>query len=484
MAGLIVLFAVRDDPVLSPDSITYLSAAEHLRSLDGMTDFTGEPLAHFPPVLPLLLAPGGRGLVWASIVGAVAAALVAALLFDVLASRVRTSIAVGATLAFALSQATVRTATTVWSETPYLAFALGTLAVLRRGPPTARRAFAGGVLAALACLTRYAGVGLVLTGVVMVVVAAWASPRHVIRRCVAAYLAPPVVLVSAWMARNLVATGEPLGPHFEGGAADSLSLLARLNARSLGRLVLDLDTVGGWTRPVGFAVLAGLGGAIAVVFARRRHDPVDVAMAVFALTSVLVPTASRVVTGTHIEARIMFPVLVPVLYFAAAGVDVLASRTGDLRIVGGVGAALAAVSCGAGVVAAVDMPDRLALSAARTAQPIEELYAAIDDPERSHVLTNSPHRVWWRTSQVPTWFAFTQPEPGNSHFPLTVAETVERACTADTYLAWFPGLTNAQGLLPDELRPDLAAVVELSAVLAVDGGTLYRVEPRDQGSCR
>ncbi len=483
VAGVVVLFAARADPVLSPDSITYLSAADSLRGLDGFADFTGAPLAHFPPVFPALLAPGGRSLVWASIVGAVGAAVTAGLLFELLSVRVRSSIAFGGALAFALAQSVVRTASTVWSETPYLVGALAMIAVLRHPEPTGRRVAVGGALAGLVFLTRYAGVGVVATGVVMVIVATSGSPGDRWRRCTA-FLAGPAVLGACWMARNLIATGTLLGPHFEGGADESIGLLARRHAAALGRLVVDVDAIGWWTLPAGYAALIGLTVAVAVVFARRPLDLIDVGMALFGLTSILVPTVSRLVAATHIEARIDFPLMVPIVYFAALGFEVLLARLRYEQHAKGVSAVVVGIWCAAGIVAAVDAPHRLAGSAGRTQRaPIEQLYASIDRPADTHVLTNSPHRFWWTTGHRPTWFAFTRPQPGNSHFPLSVDETVRRACEADTVLAWFPELRNAGGRSPDELRPDLASVVALAELERASSATLFRLDVRDRASC-
>jgi hypothetical protein len=97
LAGLVVLIGTRNDPILSTDSITYISAAESLRSLDGFIDFTGEPLTHFPPIFPLLLVPGGRNLLWASIIGVICSAAIAVLLYNLLDLRVRSSAALAGT---------------------------------------------------------------------------------------------------------------------------------------------------------------------------------------------------------------------------------------------------------------------------------------------------------------------------------------------------------------------------------------------------
>ena len=80
LGGLLVLVATRKGPLLSPDSITYLSAAQHLRAGEGLTDFTGRPLAVFGPLYPILLSVGGRSLLWVRLVGAAAATVATALM--------------------------------------------------------------------------------------------------------------------------------------------------------------------------------------------------------------------------------------------------------------------------------------------------------------------------------------------------------------------------------------------------------------------
>ncbi len=480
LGALTVLVATRRDPVLSPDSITYLSAAERLRNLEGYADFTGEPLAHFPPVFPALLALGGRSLLWASIVGAAGAAAAAALFAQILSSRVRWSMAVAGTLIFVLSQATIRTASTVWSETPYVVAALATLAVLARRPLTAERAAIAGLVAGLGFLTRYAGAGLVLTGLVMLLAATVSAGRRETIRCAAAYTTAASAVAVAWTARNLVATGQPFGPHFEGGADESLDVLVRRLATALGRLVIDIDVVGDLTDPIGYAVLAGLVGVSIIALVRRPVDVLDIGMAAFALTSILVPFVSRILTGTHIEARIMFPALVPIVYFAI----VMADRVAGNRALLIAGLVVAVVWCAKGAIAVRDFPDRIDFSAGNPAQFSPELYDLVAAlPDEVDVLTNNPQRVWWHTGHDPTLFAFTRPTPGNSHFPLSPAETVDRACAGAAYLAWFPGLGNALGRQPAEIRPDVAELVDLVPVERVPGGELFRLTVRDQGDC-
>ena len=479
LAGLVVLTSTRNGPILSPDSITYISAAESLRSLAGFIDFTGEPLTHFPPIFPLLLVPGGRSLLWASIIGVICSAAIAVLLYNLFELRVRSSAALVGTALYVLSQAAARIESMVWSETPYLMFALATMYVLSRQSPTTRSAAAAGILAGLCFLTRYAGAGLVLTGLVMVIVATMEDKHH-LRRCTISYLTAPAALASLWIARNLFATGEPLGPHFEGGAGESLPLLARRTARAFGRLVIDLDTAGSVAEPAGFVVLIGL--LVAAIFAFRRNprNTLDVGMATFAVMSIVLPVVSRAVAGTDVSARLLSPTLIPVVYFAVVAIN----RISQNKLLLGLAAAGALVWSAHGIDTALHGPDRLGGSAANP-QFSSQLYPLVADlPPDANVLTNNPQRLWWSARRFPVSFAFTQPKAGNSHFPLSPTETVRRACSADAYLAWFSELDNAGGVGPAELRPDLAALITLVPVESVPGGQLFELAVNDRVKCR
>jgi RNA 3'-terminal phosphate cyclase len=51
-----LLLATRAGPGLSPDSVTYVSAARNLTDGHGYSGFTGSALTVFPPAYPALLA--------------------------------------------------------------------------------------------------------------------------------------------------------------------------------------------------------------------------------------------------------------------------------------------------------------------------------------------------------------------------------------------------------------------------------------------
>jgi len=130
-----------------------------------------------------------------------------------------------------------------------------------------------------------------------------------------------------------------------------------------------------------------------------------------------------------------------------------------------------------------DLPRTLPYGAGSRTQYSPQLYDIVEAlPADVNILTNSPQRVWWQTRHEPTLFAFTRPRPGNSHYPLSVDETVRYACAGTTYLAWFGQLLNA-GDSPQERRPDLLEVVDLTVQRSVPGGQLYVVTPRSEDLC-
>jgi hypothetical protein len=480
VAAATVAFATRQNPLLSPDSITYLSAAERLRSGGSLVDFTGEPLTHFPPVFPLLLAPGGTSLVWASIIGVAAASAVATLLFDLLNRRIRTPIAFVAALVYTLSQAALYHETTVWSETPYLALALATISVLARQPLTVGRCALAGAFAGLGFLTRYVGAGLVVAGLLMVLASTLPTGLRSARRCSIAYLATPTVLAIGWVARNLIATGEPLGPHFEGGSGSSAVALVRQLTLALGQLVSDIDATSPVTRALGYVALVGLVVCAWLFLARPPRHPVDVGIAGLAAMSIVVPVVSSIVAGTDLSARLVSPTLVAIVYFAGLTVD----RWVHNRALTAVAGAMATTMLFVGIDAAGDTPDRLTGSSdnAELHSPeLHDLVAAL--PDGVGILTNNPQRVWWHTHHFPVRLAFTEPKPGNSHFPISPNETLDAACAGDAYLAWFSTLRNAGETSPGELRPDLAQRVSLTVIDEVTGGTLFALGPVDPATC-
>ena len=467
--------------MLSPDSISYLSTAKHLRSGDGFTQFTGEPLTVFGPIMPMLLAAGGRSLLWARLIGGSAVAIATWLMYILLKRRVHPWVAVAAAAAFGTSRGVVRVGSFVWSEAPYLCIVLAALVVLTGAPLNERRCAVGGLLCGLGFLTRYAGAGLVVTGMVCVIAASYPLGRARALRMVGVFSAAAAATCGIWIIRNLIETGEALGPRFSGGASDSFEALIRKSIESVSELMFgDLVDPSGRTM-VGLVVLGVCLTCATIAVVRRSSSSIglDLAMISLAVTSIVIPVFARWKTASDIDYRVMSPMLIPVIYVAAAALNRLRAQPVAMII------ALSAVfwSASEGTSLAQRTPQYLSVSVGSRTQYAPALYDLIQElPNNANVLTNSPQRVWWHTNRNPTYFAFTRPRAGNSNYPLSPADTLALACRHDTYLAWFGQLLNA-GDGPTERRPDLVSMIDLTLVQTVAGGELYRLSAHDPSTC-
>jgi hypothetical protein len=352
---------------------------------------------------------------------------------------------------------------------------------LSRKPTTIRSAAIGGLLAGIGFLTRYAGVGLVATGAVMIAASTWvARDRRAFVRQLGAFTTGAVAISSIWIIRNLVETGQPLGPRFEGGANEPLSRTIRLALIGTGHIVVG----DGWSEAararIGTAVLIALALLVAIALRSRKAIALDIGMATFAAMSFVVPIVARLATANDIELRVMSPMLIPVIYMASVTLDRLCNR----RSLAVAGTALLGWWMYQGVAFAARFPDLETGGAGYKPQFAPRLYDIVDAlPADARILTNNPQRVWWFTHREPTLMAFTRPRPGNSHYPLDAAHTVQEACSGRAYLAWFDSLQNA-GASPQERRPDLVTVVDLHLETSVPGGDLYLLTPLDTSSCR
>ena len=479
LCGALILFATRRGPVLSPDSISYLSTAQHVRSGNGLTDFSGRPLTVFGPILPLLLAAGGRSLLWARIVGASAVAGASWLMFVLLYRRVRPWAAVVAAASFGVSQGLVRVGSTVWSETPYILIVVGVLAVLAIEPLTERRVAIGGLLCGLGFLTRYAGAGLVITGAVVVAIASLTLERRRAVRLLAIHLGVAAATCATWLVRNVIETGETFGPRFSGGATDSLQALVRAPAIAIGELVLGDRATDSHKVRGGVVILVLLAIAAIIAMVKRPTNVLDIGMIVFGLTSVIIPVVARRVTASDIEFRVMSPMMIPIVYTTAVALDRLRFKPVALVVCAG----LASWWAFEGVAMANRTPQIVAIGAGSRTQFSSQLHDLIDAlPADANVLTNSPQRVWWQNHRDPTLFAFTRPRAGNSNYPLSPADTLGYACQPGTYLAWFGQVAGGDDS-PSERRPDLVEIVDLTLQHSVPGGALYRLSARDPTRC-
>jgi hypothetical protein len=217
-AVLVAVFTAGLGLGISPDSASYLSAAQSVGQ--GFADCDGSAYSSWPPLLPLLLsAPRGLGLDPVGVARIAQLLLHAACLGLLVAWGIRrglsTPVAYALAAAMVLVAPPLRAAAMLWSELLFTALCLLSLERLVAWQETDdRRAWGLAVMAAaLAALTRYAGVALLLGGALYLLSAPGRAWRIRLRR--ALFFALPASLpLLLWMLRNLDLGLGPTGPRY------------------------------------------------------------------------------------------------------------------------------------------------------------------------------------------------------------------------------------------------------------------------------
>lgn len=213
-------------PGMSSDAINYLSTAKHLMEGDGYTNYSGQAYVHWPPLFPTVLALLGLGgiepLSGVRFFNAVCFGLIvfcSGLIFS-LKIKSRLLVLCGAS-AVLLSFTLLRVSVYAWSE-PFFIF-LNILFVLSmtRFLETGKNSWliSAGVVTALACLQKYAGIGVVLSGAVSIILFSRESSWY--RRLPRAVLFGILTLVPVgiWLIHNKMraATAAEFYPDFNMG---------------------------------------------------------------------------------------------------------------------------------------------------------------------------------------------------------------------------------------------------------------------------
>ena len=203
---------------LSPDSVGYISVARHLLAGDGLRLADGTLLVNQPPLYPLLLALGAvlfrvdpiavapilNVLLFGATVG------LTGLLCFVLIDSI--PLALLGTAAVAVSIPLVNVTLMVWSEPLFITLltAAVVLALRYRERPTTARLLGWALVAALATLTRYAGIALIGAGVGTIALGSDIALRRRARDLLRfAFVAAAPLAV--WMLRNRSVSGTLTG---------------------------------------------------------------------------------------------------------------------------------------------------------------------------------------------------------------------------------------------------------------------------------
>ena len=341
-AALVLAREINYGVGLSADAVNYISVARSLLAGDGFTEYAGTPYHYWPPLYPLLLAAASLGIFDPLLAaGPLNAALFGLTVFVVgiylrrrLASRLLT---LWCCLAVALAAPLLNVAQFAWSEMPFILLAtLALLSVARllgRDGGNAALLWAG-VFTALACLTRYVGVTLVLAIVPLLALQRGVALPAKARRIVI-YTLLALTPLGLWILRNQLLFDSPTGPRDNyvsvTVAQQITSVLTTvvewwLPAPPAGYFAVPADYAA-ITGAVWIALLAIASGAAARSYLKGNAS--SAASALLLLTGFAAVYAAAVIaltaTGAHTEngisPRLAAPAYLPVLLGTALALD-------------------------------------------------------------------------------------------------------------------------------------------------------------------
>ena len=492
VAGLLVVTRIWEYGIgLSPDSVQYVSIARKLAT--GHDALAGEHLRPtWPPLFPLLISVPGVAGVDPIAVAAVLnpAILVCICLIAGLWLYRRTDSAfmgIVATAALAFSIPLTRASSFVWTEPLFVLLTVCSLGFVDkhlRNESLLALVFAG-VLAGLACVTRYAGVALLASTMLLVLF----KPQVALRKRAAQTLVYSVIAalpLFLWLVRNYFLAGTFAGNRTAGTYtlaenAERVVMFLGVWALPWGRL--DYDLLGAFVSVLPFVPVVGFALAWAWSSSRSRGvretlsclklgDPFVRVVSVYAVVYIaFILTVSTAVSIDRIHDRLLVPAFVPLALLAGFVLDrlIAMSRSDRGRRFGVAFAAAVALFAASHV--AVYIPElRYAAQHGHGYASSEwETSASIAWARRTEdkrLLSNRADALYLL---VPGVAAEWLPR-GDARLPNTVLSMGERR------VVWFHG-----SRYPYDLR-DLASDLGLRKVVEFEDGVVFEAFPPERAS--
>lgn len=476
----------------SPDSIAYIGAARNLAAGQGLTvPFGGlvdGPLTHHAPLYPVLLGafgftgsdPANSARLLGSFFMAANVLLAALLVKRMLPLAIWPPILAG--LLVAISPTLLEIHSMAWSEPLFIFLGFLGLALLADGleKHSWMLILTSALLVGLAVLTRYAGLALVVTGGLGILLQG--NERLAKRLATAASFGLVAITpLALWSIRNLSATG----------TATSRSLNFHLIERS--QLWQGMATTTSWLRvpentptPIHLFALGLLGlvtgGVIIWLWRQRRPD-----QPVFGITGgiiglfipvygfFLLLSISFFDANTPLDSRILSP-----LFFASVITLVVlfsrfvaASQARFWRVAWLVGTAMLVIGYGQAALPWLQSAHQQGIGFSAVAWQQSPVMAAVRDlPAGILVYTNSPEAVYFngyhRSLRLPRSFE-TVSQQANPNYAAEIAVAQQQLATGQAVVAFFTNL--GRQVNPSEV--ELVESLSLDLQAAHPDGNLY-----------
>lgn len=498
-------------PGTSPDSVNYLSAARSLLAGQGYRYPDGGVFTHWPPLYPTLLAAlefvgidALRGAAWANSLAFGLTILLSGWLL--VRCAVSPAFVVIGVLAVVLSGPLLDAFVMVYSEPVFvlltLVFLLSMTTYLR--VKSAKALLLAALAAGLACLQRYVGATLVLTGCLLIGLGPSRIPLR--RRCrdLVCFCLIAVGPIAVWFLRNYIHTGGIAGPrefYSSAGQGIDRALVAGMNVLSewfvpgSGSLqtkdVFHFHTTqfvkwfgaGSLSSPVrvvGMAIVV-LVAAIAVLRSRRTRGGSNPGVltaigpaAVFVLTYFgFLTVYSMRVSWDPFTGRHLTPIFIPIVLLLVAGMEETFGLLGRLVGRSAGGKALGLAVCILWLAYPLDI--------ART--HVCHCHAQGPGGYSTPQWKNSPTMEWLRNHPLPgrvysngpdaVYLMTGVPASLSPRYPWVLAEIGRREFASQpTYVVWLDNVYWSLLYLYD--LPELLSSYRMEEVAAFADGRIYR----------
>ena len=284
---LVLMIDRRYGPGLSPDSAEYVASATSFINGEGLRGLDGNPLVRWPPLFPAVMGVASAGILPPILAGGIVNGLAFAGAVVLGIRYLRRSLgesifALGGSLAIVFGPPLLLTATFVWAEAVFVLLTLSCLVKLMGYLERGRRRdlFFAALFAGLTSVTRYVGMTLIITGLVVIALDSGA-PRNQKLRSGAAFVGMSATPLGLFILRNLAVSSTLMGAW--GGSHATGGLVVGRFVQVVYRWFLPpwVSPVAGTT--VFLLAFAMLGFALG---SRRRGDthrwaPATIPMAVF-----------------------------------------------------------------------------------------------------------------------------------------------------------------------------------------------------------
>lgn len=477
-------------PALSTDSVAYVSAARSLASGHGYFLYDGAPLLLWGPLLPTVLAApmlvGFDPVDTARFLNALtfAATIYMTGLF-VLASGKKFVMVLLAVALVMLSHTLIQISTYVWSEPPFVLFVLLALwaakGYLEGAPDKRGPLYVAAIFTALACITRYAGISLVLAVALLLLLDTRLTLfRRVLN--ITAFGAISTAPLVIWLARNFITSGTTTGMRL--GPKDSL----------LGNIGQTIDTFTGWFVPVTVAPgirLMLVGSYLTVLFAVgyfalrgnirlkgliAKPGPLAAFFIVYLVFTVVTASLSAVDLGDRLYSPVYVPFVILALSSLATVPDLvrgpLMQKLFAFLLIGGLIWWLA-LSFGRTLTLAQKDHSVGAGGYSTVAWHKSPMIAYLrQHPLDGPIYGNGPDAIYYFTGRSAHWGTYrATPDGLLDDIDHTVLDAEVPGHTSNVYIAWFDNIYATDVASLQQLESD----IQVEAVVTETDGALYHV---------